>query len=173
MLCHREKAIDLCTTKNIKISIACIICSSIIVNSPRVFENVWDTSVYGNLVKTDFGCSYGFQAGYMLWFTMAIRFLIPSIILVFTNIQLFRKVTLNKLSRSQDQVTNKKKFCFYTFLGFSHTLNFKCVNYLCPSSFEREHCVMKSLKFSAYDFKRAQPFPNAMFLIFRTGKTSN
>ena len=110
MFCHRLKAIELCTTRNIKISIACIICSSIIVNSPRVFENVWDTSVYGNLVKTDFGCSYGFQRGYMLWFTMAIRFLIPSVILAFTNIQLFRQVNLSKLSRLRDQATYKTSY---------------------------------------------------------------
>ena len=67
-------------------------------NSPRFFEYVWDKSAYGMVVRTDFGCSYGFQAGFMLWFTMVVRLLIPVIILAFTNIQLFRKVILNKLS---------------------------------------------------------------------------
>ena len=110
MFCHRQKAIDLCTTRNIKISIACIIVSSIIINSPRFFGVVWDTSAYGKIVITDFGCSYGFQAGYMLWFTMAIRFLIPSVILAFTNIQLFREVNLSKLSRLRDQATYKTSY---------------------------------------------------------------
>ena len=55
----------------------------------------------------------------------------------------------------------------------AHAHNFKCVKFLCPSSFEREHCVMKSFKFSAYELKRAQSFLNAMFLLLRTGKTSN
>ena len=90
MLCRGQKATR---TRSIKIIIVCLIVLSTILNSPRFFEFAWDMSALEMVVRTDFGCSYAFQAGYMLWFTMAVRFLIPVMILAYTNIQLFRKVT--------------------------------------------------------------------------------
>ena len=94
MLCHQQKAKTICTTKLIKIYIGCIYVFSFVYNIPRIFELYWESSKDGttNVLRTDIGCSYAFQIGYIIGTTLVVRLIIPVILLAFSNIQLLKKV---------------------------------------------------------------------------------
>ena len=91
---HPTIAIDYFTKSKVKIYIGCVYVFSILMNITRLFEYNWDNSS-GDRIKvyrTEMGCGSIYEIMYMVVICTVFKLAIPSTIMVFTYIQLIRKV---------------------------------------------------------------------------------
>ena len=91
---HPAIAIDYFTKSKVKIYIGCIYVFSILMNLTRLFEYNWDNSSGDGIkvYRTEMGCGSIYQITYMVVICTVFKLAIPSTIMVFTYIQLLRKV---------------------------------------------------------------------------------
>ena len=91
---HPTIAIDYFTKSKVKIYIGCIYVFSILICITRLFEYNWDNSSGDGIkvYRTEMGCSSTYEIMYMVVICTVFKLAIPSTIMVFTYIQLLRKV---------------------------------------------------------------------------------
>ena len=94
ILSHPTIAIDYFTKSKVKIYICCIYVFSILLSITRLFEYNWDNSSGDGIkvYRTEMGCSFIYEIMYMVVICTVFKLAIPSTIMVFTYIQLLRKV---------------------------------------------------------------------------------
>ena len=91
---HPTIAIEYFTKSKVKIYLGCIYVFSILLNITRIFEYNWDSSSEDGIkvYRTEMGCGSLYQIMYMVVICTVFKLAIPSTIMVFTYIQLLRKV---------------------------------------------------------------------------------
>ena len=91
---HPAIAMDYFTKSKVKIYIGCIYVFSILICITRIFEYNWDNSSVDGIkvYRTEMGCGSLYQITYMVVICTVFKLAFPSTIMVFTYIQLLRKV---------------------------------------------------------------------------------